>query len=379
MSQSNKLRRKLTHTGNAHHIRAAASVHARRTRGLSRCMLPFVTLLLPVPVFADDIQPPPTGLQHHVVFTEYSPFSRSIELARRLTSPLIAAQMQKEMARSRLSLREQSIDLTREEFVVYVPSKVPPRKYGLLVFVPPWENAMVPQGWISTLDRNGVIFVSAAKSGNDANVLDRREPLALLAAQYILGRYPVDPERVYIGGFSGGSRVAMRIALGFPDVFHGALLDAGSDPIGDRQAPVPPAELFRRFQDSTRLVYLSGNNDLVNQGKDASSAQSMREWCVFNLVTEEIPRAGHEVANAAALHRAFDELAKYVPPDPHKLADCRARLDRELTEKLQQVENFVADGKLRDARTLLNNVDARYGGLAAPRSVELAEEIDARH
>jgi len=74
--------------------------------------------------------------------------------------------------------------------------------------------------------------------------------MALLAAYNTMKQYPVDPQQVYIGGFSGGARVALRLALGYPDVFHGALLNAGSDPAGTLDVPLPPADLFRRFQES---------------------------------------------------------------------------------------------------------------------------------
>src|SRR5437879_3459051 len=94
----------------------------------------------------------------------------------------------------------------------------------------------------------------AARSGNDASVLARREPLALLAAHNLMQRYPVDPERVYVGGFSGGARVAMRLALGYPDLFRGAILNAGSDPIGGAEIPLPPRDMFMRFQSSKRIV-----------------------------------------------------------------------------------------------------------------------------
>jgi poly(3-hydroxybutyrate) depolymerase len=151
-----------------------------------------------------------------------------------------------------------------------------------------------------------MIFVSASNSGNDANVLDRREPLALLAAHNVRQRYPVDPDRVYIGGFSGGSRVAMRLAVAYPDVFRAALLNAGSDSIGDGQLPLPAAELVRQFQDSTRLVYLTGQDDSVGLDQDVRSRESMQEWCAFDLQTQLILRAGHEAAGPAALNRALD-------------------------------------------------------------------------
>jgi hypothetical protein len=54
---------------------------------------------------------------------------------------------------------------------------------------------MLLRGWAEILERRGVIFVSAENSGNEANVLDRREPLALLAAPNTMQRYRVDPQQ----------------------------------------------------------------------------------------------------------------------------------------------------------------------------------------
>ncbi len=220
-----------------------------------------------------------------------------------------------------------------------------------------------------------MIFVSAANSGNAANILDRRDPLALLAAHNIMQRFRVDPERTYIGGFSGGSRVALRLALGFPDVFRGAFLNAGSDPIGDAQLPLPPAELFSRFQEMTRIVYVSGQDDAVNVEKDAASKQSLLEWCVFDWYAERSPWMGHEVAGPAVLGRALDMLDKHAEPDWARLSKCRLRINRELEKTIGQADDFLAAGNPDGAQRLLNKIDTRYGGLAAPRSVDLAARI----
>lgn len=334
---------------------------------------------MPLLAVAADAQTAVTGLQRDVVFTDYSPFSRSPELLRRLLSPLIALRLQRGLESSGQIVREQTIDLAQEKFAIYVPPRSPLGGYALFVFVPPWDEASVPQAWTSALDRHGMILVSAANSGNAANVLDRREPLALLAAQNITQRYPVDPARVYIGGFSGGSRVALRIALGYADVFRGVLLSAGSDPIGDAQIPLPPTDLFQRFQESTRLVYLTGRNDATHLDMDARSRQSMQAWCVFNLRTEAMPWAAHEPADAAAFDRALDALGQSDKINPDKLADCRARIDTDLTSQLQLVEALLAGSRANDARTLLDKIDTHFGGLAAPRSIELSGKIDARH
>src|SRR6266478_8202194 len=286
-----------------------------------RLLLWLGVLIFPMPAIGDVVSGF-TGLQSDVVFSDYSPLSSSAELVHRLLSPLNAVRVGRSLAHSAAALRDQPIDLARERFTVYVPSHPPTEGYGLLVFVPPWENAMLPRGWAEILDRHGMIFVSAANSGNKANILDRREPLALLAAHNMMQRFHVDPARTYIGGFSGGSRVALRLALGFPDIFRGAFLNAGSDPIGDAQVPLPPPELFSRFQERMRIVYISGQNDAVNADKDAASVQSLLEWCAFDWYAERSSWAGHEAAGPAVLGRALDMLDKHAKPNLTRLNNC---------------------------------------------------------
>jgi len=341
---------------------------------VSRCALLLSTGLSAMLTSPANTQTVTAGLKNGVVFTEYSTLSTSTELVRRLFSPLSALRVNQEAARAGTTLRGQSIDLASERFSIYVPAHpYPPlHGYSLLVFVPPWSRAEVPSQWIPALDRHDMILVTAANSGNGANTVDRREPLALLAALNAMAQYPVDPQRVYIGGFSGGSRVALRLALGYPDVFHGALLNAGSDPIGTADVPLPPAELFRRFQDSMRLVYVTGERDDAHLIDDMHSRQSLEKWCVFDVVTETEPRKGHELADASAFSRSLDALLKRAETHPNRLVDCRARIDEELTAQLKQVEDSFARGEPSTARRLLGKLDAHYGGLAAPRSVELA-------
>ena len=362
--------------------RDAAMMRSMSARiAAARLILPSLLLsaaLLP-PLAAADGPAAASGLQQDLLFGDYTPLSGSSELIRRMLSPLNALNLQRQLARSGQAVREQSIDLARERFVAYVPSAPPPPQgYALLVFVPPWQDAAVPHRWAAVLDHHGMLFVSAANSGNDENIIDRRMPLALLAAQNMMRRYPVDPQRLYVGGFSGGSRVALRLALAYPDLFRGALLNSGSDPAGDAQLALPSRELVMRWQESMRLVYMSGERDEINLGKDLASQQSLQQWCVFDLDTEPMPWAGHEPAGTAALNRALDALDKHSAPDADKLAACRTRIEQELSAQLQQVEDLLAGGKPDQARTLLYKTDMRYGGLAAPRSIELARKIDAR-
>jgi hypothetical protein len=155
------------------------------------------------------------------------------------------------------------------------------------------------------------------------------------------------------------------------------LLNAGSDPIGDAQIPLPPADLMREFQQSTRLVYLTGKDDSPRLDMDAHSRRSMQEWCVFDIGTVQVAWSGHEVPSAAAFKKGLDALETRANPSVEKIAACRQQHEAQLGDQLHAVEQALGSGRIAEARAMLEKIDTRYGGLAAPRSVELAERIEA--
>lgn len=322
--------------------------------------------------FAADV---PTGVLNAVTFSQYSALSSSAELARRLVTPLNAWRLQRQAAAQGVSIAEQPIELARERFALYVPAQMPPDGYALLVFVPPWDDARVPATWTPVLERHGMILVTAANAGNDTSLLDRRDPLALLAASNVMVRYRIDPKRVYVGGLSGGSRVALRLALGYPDVFHGVLLEAGSDELG-RTVPMPPAALLEQFQTSTRMVYFTGQQDTANLDADRRSRASLSEWCIDDVDVRTMPWTGHVLAAPASLDRALTSLETHRPGDEQRRQACRARLAGDIDQALQQAEGALAKGQSDQATRMLEALDHRYGGLAAPRSVELARQLE---
>jgi dienelactone hydrolase len=318
----------------------------------------------------------PVGPPVQVQFSDYSPLSASAEILRRLVSPLTAAQIERSLERSHQRLSEQSIDLAAERFALYVPAHAPPDGYALLTFVAPWDEAWLPEGWAPVLERHGVIFVSAARSSNRADPIGRREPLALLATYNVMQRYRVDPQRVYVGGFSGGARMALRLALAYPDLYRGALLNAGSDPLDAGPPSPPPRELLERFQEGTRIVYVTGERDTLHVAMDSASQDSMRDWCVYDVAAEVTHGASHEIAGAAALSRALAALAIHVRAEPAKLAACRAAIDRRLAARLAEVQSLIDAGKRPEAAKRLEELDRRFGALAAPQSVALAAQLN---
>jgi len=316
--------------------------------------------------------------QEDLIFTRYSPLSRAEEVARRTLTPLTFSRGRQALTDKGEALQEQSIDLSKEKFAVYVPSGPAPKNgYGLLVFIPPWPEPTRPNFWRAPLDRHALIFVAAENSGNEVSILDRRLPLALLAYENVRAQHPIDPARVYVGGLSGGSKAALVTALAYPDVFRGALLNAGSEPIGGEEGIyLPPSDLFRKFQQS-RLVYITGESDEVGQREETVSRKSMREWCVFNIELKRARRLGHQLLDEASLDSALDALDRPFEADADKLADCNARVQAELSSKLAEVGDLIATGNLDGARGQLKSIDGRYAGLAAPQSLELDAKLSA--
>ncbi|HEY6910810.1 MAG TPA: PHB depolymerase family esterase [Myxococcales bacterium] len=322
---------------------------------------------------------PPATQLHDVVFDRYSPLSDSAEIARRTLTPLTFLHGQQLLASRGQALGGQPVDLSKEKFAVYVSAGAPPPAgYGLLVFISPGPDAVQPRRWRPPLDRHGLVFVNAAHSGNDAGVLERRLPLALLAYENVRARYRIDPNRVYVGGLSGGSRVAQIAALAYPDVFRGALLNAGSEPIGgERGVYLPPADLLRSFR-RTRLVYVTGEDDQGNLEDDQISQASLKEWCVFNVEVQVARRRGHEALDAPALDDALDALGRSATIDEGELARCSARVDRELSSRLSEAEAALAHGDREGAGARIAAIDRRYGGLSAPAIVELDARLTAK-
>src|SRR5437879_6776710 len=119
-----------------------ASPAACATAPVSAQLVPLAVLLLAAHPARGE-----TGLLRDVVFTDYTPLSSNLELARRLLTPLAAATLPERVAGSGKRLAEQPIELSEERFIVYVAAGRPRQGCGILGLVPPWEVVGLSQRW----------------------------------------------------------------------------------------------------------------------------------------------------------------------------------------------------------------------------------------
>ena len=227
-------------------------------------------------------------------------------MIKRLFSPFAYADLAQKNDPAALNLLP--IDPKDEKFGLYVPARKPAAGYGLIVWVSPLDGAGMPPGWPGSLEDRGVIFVTAARSGNETSPLGRRIPLALTAAANVARHYAVDPDRVWIAGFSGGARIAERMALAYPDVFSGAILDGSSDSIGSSDVPLPPRENFERLLDRMSIVISTGAVDEYNTEDAKRVVSSLRRHCFDRLSVEVRRREGHVMMNGKSLAKAIEFL-----------------------------------------------------------------------
>lgn len=304
-----------------------------------------------------------------------SPLASASELTSRLLTPVTQDRILKFREKVDFSFREQTIEVGEEPYELFVPEPAADGTYGLLVFIWPGDEIQVPEGWWKVLREHHIIYVASRRSSNIENIFDRRVPLALHGYEYARRRYDLDPERVYIGGFSGGSRTAQRVVMAYPDVFHGVLLIGGSDALGGESGfTLPSAPLSRELQQRTRFVFSTGGNDSPNRAKDARTRKDLEALCMQGI--RLVPQNGveHWVPDGRGFARALTQLEMPVPQHADAVA-CADALGRSIQAQLDAVAKKVEDDELDEAGRVLAQLDAHYGGLAAPRSVELSRII----
>jgi predicted esterase len=310
------------------------------------------------------------------VFDRYAPLAAADEFSRRIFSPTTYDRLQRFQEYTRVRAAAHTVDLKQERFDLFIPKNRPSRGYGLIVFVSPIERWPLTYDWKKVLDETGIIYVSALHAGNDQNVYKRRIPLALHALENVKARYPVDPERVMISGFSGGSRTAIRIAAGYPDLFTGALLIGGAKVMGEEDFAPPPAELMQRLQRSMRVVYSTGRHDMPNQRLDRRSIDALKTRCVAGVFKFSERNISHEVPNYKTMKRVLRRLE--TPLDDSALAaqsQCAADLLARVEADVAAAENAYRQGDTLHAGELLGAADLAWGGLAAERMIALARLI----
>jgi pimeloyl-ACP methyl ester carboxylesterase len=307
-----------------------------------------------------------------------SPLAAPAELVERQFGPLRAFQIQAKLRAMGLQ-NASGIKLADERMLLRAPDKpAADGRYGLLVYLDSRAHAQYDFTWSNVLDSHAVILVSPDNAGDDAASFDRRIPLALAAYEYARRTYNLDPDRVYIAGDGSGSRIAQNLAVSFPDVFSGAIVNSGAVELGTQALPVPAPALLERLRTHSRLVFATSSHDEPAFTEQRRTLKSMGAYCVPGA---EVFENGHTLVGHAAINGLFlnDFLDSLAAPHSAAMpgqAACEDALRRDANAALEDIRQLHASGRQDDALKALVDFDSAYGRLLVEDEVALVKQIN---
>lgn len=201
-----------------------------------------------------------------------------------------------------------------EQFFVHVPEEYRSETaYGLIVFVDADSDSRgLPNGWRTILDTRKLLYIAPQRAGND-QYIPRRLGLAVLGALEMMKHYRIDPNRVYVAGYSGGARMAGLLGFFQGDLFRGTIQNCGAD-----------------FYKPVRIVAASSTVDTAGNpyglfqasAEEIASARQVR----FALITGSLDfRHGNilDLYNGGFAEEGFKAKLFDVPGMEHDVADER--------------------------------------------------------
>ncbi|CAN0186609.1 unnamed protein product, partial [Hapterophycus canaliculatus] len=188
---------------------------------------------------------------------------------------------------------------------VFVPSRYKPDKPSALVlYLSPGPRARAGAIWRSTLQRQGVLYASPHDSGN-AVPTGQRIRAAISVLHHMRTHYSIDPDRTYIAGFSGGARIALLIAMAYPEYFGGAM------PIGSGGRLRQESWLVERAEARLRVALIVGTSDGFWPEVKRCTTTELKESGVDARLW--MPIMGHELPKSAVFLGALRWLEEDLP------------------------------------------------------------------
>jgi predicted esterase len=250
-------------------------------------------------------------------------------------------------------------DSTQQKYELYVPQKYNPAQPApLILFISPGKQPTGLAQWKSICDEQGLIFASPFDAGNDCETRQRVR-IVLDVLDDVRRQYAIDPDRTYLGGFSGGGRIACSIAFSLPEYFGGVVPVCAAGELRDE------SWLRHRVQARLSVAHLTGETDF-NRGEIERFRGPMLADVGVRSKVWMIDGLGHGIPNSKALDVAYRWLEeglaarqKLAKDFPASRADSKSAFTR---EELAQVLSAEAQQRLKNPRTLYSGL-MQYKGI----------------
>ena len=218
----------------------------------------------------------------------------------------------------------------KERYLIHVPTNYTGREpFGLVIFTFSGDTfEELPAGWDTVLSQKKLLFIAPQNAGNKQDI-PRRYGLVVLGAMKMRESFKVDPERVYLAGYSGGARTAGQLAFHQSGLFHGTIQMCGADfpgpvpmvhatpPAAGEQAyglmPGTPEEV-EQAKRNVRFVIITGKKDFrYSNLLDLYEGGFCKSGFEAKLI--DVPDMDHELCSAPVLGQAISYLDARKPAE----------------------------------------------------------------
>jgi dienelactone hydrolase len=167
----------------------------------------------------------------------------------------------------------------------------------VIVFVSPTDSGEPPKGWLELLRQKHLGWVAADGFGNQ-KLSAQRVLVAVMGLSLAQKSAALDRKRIYIGGMSGGGRIASLTAPRFPQMFSGGLYIVGAN------FWMPDDAQLRQRAAANRYVFITGENDF-NRGDMKRVFSRYRKNGLTSSLLMDLPDYGHEYPSVKQLGQAI--------------------------------------------------------------------------
>lgn len=243
-------------------------------------------------------------------------------------------------------------DSTAQKYELFAPPIDFRKTYPVVLFI---SAGNAPAGWSqwrTLCEQQQIIFASPFDAGNNIP-MPRRVRIVLDVLDDLRRQYPVDPDRTYLSGFSGGARVACGITFALPELFGGVLPVCASEDLREE------SWLRHRAFDRISAALVTGENDFNRAEIERWRGPMLAELGVRTRVWV-VPGLGHGIPNARALGEAYQWLEQ-AAPERRKLATRWPAMRRAANSNPSRAESAAL--LLTEARQRMQQKNTLYRGL----------------
>jgi len=230
---------------------------------------------------------------------------------------------------------------TSQTFELYVPPRRDPKQALPAILFISADNNSAWKSFENACKKLGFVFIGVRNAGNDCPQ-KKRVRIILDALDEVRRQLPIDPDRTYVGGVSGGARIACAIGFALPECFGGILfIIAGGEP---RQE----SWLRQRAVERLSVALLTGENDFNRNEVELLRTPFLKDVGIRARSWTQ-PRLGHGMPNLEMLQGALRWLDE-AAPKRRELAKTfpTSRIGvNAAPSRAEMAQDLLKEGKLR--------------------------------